>query len=200
MCPPVPRIARGFTLVEVLVAMTIMSLIAIMSWQGVDGIVRSRDISQARLEKLLRLNTVLSQWEQDLLAVQDTGLFPRALDFDGKSLTLTRRAQGGIQLVVWSLQSGEWKRWAGPPVTTAGALQNQWQASRQFIGTEQGQLRVLSNVERWQLYYYVENAWANAQSTSDSPGGVRLVLTIAGAAGLNGQVTRDIALAPRPSK
>jgi general secretion pathway protein J len=197
---PVLRIARGFTLVEVLVAMTIMSLIAIMSWQGVDGIVRSRDISQARLEKLLRLNTVLSQWEQDLLNLQDTnGAVPKVPNFDGASLTLTRRAQGGIQVVVWSLRSGEWKRWAGPPVTTVGALQNQWQASRQFTGAEPGQLRVLSNVSQWQLYYYVENAWANAQSDSDKPpGGVRLVLTIAGSDGLNGQVTRDIALAPHP--
>jgi len=190
--------ARGFTLIEVLVAMTIMSLIALMSWQGVDGIVRSRNISQGRLEKLLRLNTVLAQWEQDLQAVQDTSRVP-ALRFNGASLTLTRRAANGIQLVVWARHGTTWERWAGPPVTTARALQDQWQASQQFLGNEVGQLKVASNVAEWQLYYYVDNAWANAQSsTSSLPSGVRLVLTLAGGDGLNGRVTRDVSLGPKP--
>ena len=42
--------ARGFTLVEVLVALVVMSLLAVMAWQGVDGMVRARDASQRRLE------------------------------------------------------------------------------------------------------------------------------------------------------
>ena len=61
--------ARGFTLVEVLVAMMIMAILAVMAWQGVDGIVRTRTASQARLEQTLRLNTVLGQLEQDVQAV-----------------------------------------------------------------------------------------------------------------------------------
>ena len=39
---------RGFTLVEVLVALVVMATLAVMAWQGVDGIVRTRDASQAR--------------------------------------------------------------------------------------------------------------------------------------------------------
>ena len=62
---------RGFTLVEVLVAMLIMAMLAVMAWQGVDGITRTRDVSQARLEQTLRLNTVMGQFEQDLQALQD---------------------------------------------------------------------------------------------------------------------------------
>ena len=46
----------GFTLVEVLVAMVVMALMAVMAWQGVDGITRSRGVSQARLEYTLRLD------------------------------------------------------------------------------------------------------------------------------------------------
>ena len=57
-----PRMA-GFTLVEVLVAMVVMAIMAGMAWQGVDGIVRARDSSQARLEQTLRLNSVIGQWE-----------------------------------------------------------------------------------------------------------------------------------------
>ena len=64
--------AAGFTLVEVLVAMLVMALMAVMAWQGVDGITRSRSVSQDRLEYTLRLDTVLAQWEQDLAALQDS--------------------------------------------------------------------------------------------------------------------------------
>ena len=40
---------RGFTLVEVLIAMSIMAIVAVMSWQGVDGIVRARDVTQGKV-------------------------------------------------------------------------------------------------------------------------------------------------------
>ena len=66
MRPAPVRSPRGFTLVEVRVALLIMGVIAAMAWQGVDGMVRSRDISAARLEQQLRLQSVIAQWEADL--------------------------------------------------------------------------------------------------------------------------------------
>jgi general secretion pathway protein J len=157
---------KGFTLVEVLVAMSIMAIIAVMAWQGVDGIVRTRTITTAKLEKLLRLNTILTQWEQDLNAIQDTKSSVPALAFNGTSVTLTRRTTGGLQLVVWSLRSGVWQRWAGPASTNLRGLQENWKASQQFSGNEVGQLKTLTDVSEWQLYFFRDNAWTNAQSSA----------------------------------
>ena len=81
----------------------IMSILATMAWQGVDGIVRARDASERQLQQTLRLNTVVAQWEQDLSQLQETDVVP-ALAFDGVSLRLTRRTEAGLQLVVWSLR------------------------------------------------------------------------------------------------
>jgi general secretion pathway protein J len=158
----------GFTLVEVLVAMAIMAIIALMAWQGVDSIVRARSINQARLEKLLRVNTVLAQWEQDLNALEDTERFTKitAFNFNGSAVSLTRRSEQGLQLVVWSLRSNQLYRWASPVVTTQDALQNHFKASQQFLGNEKGQLKTLSNVSEWQIYYFRDNAWSNAQSSA----------------------------------
>ncbi len=210
------RPQAGFTLVEVLVALLVMATVAGMAWQGVDGMVRARDATQRTLGQTLQLGTVLAQWDVDLGAVQDTGVVPSALAFDGGSLRLTRRTDAGVQLVVWSLRPQEggagqrWMRWASPVVTRGSELQDHWLRSHQFQGAEPGQLQVLGGVSQWQLYFYRGNGWANAQSSADVaptanvaqqkqllPTGVRLVLTFAPGSGREGSLTRDIVLGPQ---
>jgi general secretion pathway protein J len=156
----------GFTLVEVLVALMIMALLAVMAWRGVDGILRTREVSQARMAQVLRVNTVLAQWEQDLQSLQDTQVVP-ALTFDGATLRLTRRSDNGMQLVAWALRDGAWWRWAGNVVAGSRELQEQWLASQQLQGKEPGQLRVLDGVTSWQVYFYRGNAWSNPQSSAN---------------------------------
>ena len=204
------RQVRGFTLVEVLVALVIMSLLAMMAWQGVDGMLRARDISQQRLETTLRLNTALAQWQQDLAAIQTSAAVPD-LRFDGAALQLTRRTPDGLQVVVWSLRNGRWLRWAGQSVTTQRALQESWLSSQQLQGAEPSQLMVLDGIEALQVYFFRGNAWSNAQSSADEasggpgaptsavlPNGVRLVLSFAPGSGLSGTLTRDTVLGPQP--
>ena len=212
---------RGFTLVEVLVALFIMAVLAGLAWRGVDGLVRARDRSQALIERTARLNTVLTQWGQDLAAIHESSVVP-PLSFDGRTLRLTRVADGGVQLVAWALNDGAWQRWASPVTTRVAGLQDHWLASQQLLGTEVGQLRVLEGVESYQVYFYRGNAWTNAQSSGDVvaapaapapapasgaapgpvanaapdrevlPGAVRLVLKVDGQS-----LTRDIALGPQ---
>ena len=207
---------RGFTLVEVLVALVVMAIMSLMAWQGVDGIARARETNQVRLEQTMRLQTVVSQWEQDLANLQESAAVP-ALTCDGQSLRLTRRTDGGLQVVAWSLRpdasNSMWQRWAGPAVTTTTALQGSWLATQQFQGNEPGQLRALGGIDQWQVYFYQGNAWANCQSTGNLaatassappgvqarqalPSGVRLVLAFAPGSGMNGSLTRDTLIAP----
>ena len=207
---------RGFTLVEVLVAMVIMAIMAVMAWQGVDGIVRSRDASQARLEQTLRLNAVIAQWDQDIASIQDTAVVPLALSCDGSTVRLTRHTPDGLQVVAWSLRpdtgngGGSWVRWAGPSVTTTGELADSWLRSLQLQGTEPGSLRTLTGLTDWQVYFFQGTAWANCQSTGDPgtsgggapvarqdmPKGVRIILSFAPESGINGELTRDTLVAP----
>lgn len=203
---------RGFTLIEVMVAMVIMAIMAVMAWQGVDGIVRTRNASQQRLETTLRLNTVIAQWDQDLASHQDTaGVVPGEVTCDGASVRITRRTPEGVQLVVWTLRPADnntsnWERWAGPAVTTSGELSDSWLRSQQLQGNEPGSLRTLTGLSGWQVYFYRGNAWANCQSTGEPvvegtrtvttalPDGVRVVLSFAPGSGVNGDLTRDTLL------
>ncbi len=205
--------SAGFTLVEVLVALLAMALLASLAWQGLDSVLRTRDASREAIDRTTRLATVLTQWEQDLLAVHDTGVVP-ALAFDGQTLRLTRRTEGGVSLVAWSVRTGLWQRWASVPMTRAGQLQETWLGHMQMQGSEPGHLTVAQETSEWQIYFHRGNDWSNAQSTGDLvatppappasaaapvarealPNAVRLVITLAGR-----KLTRDIALGPQGS-
>ncbi len=166
MSAPAARLRRGFTLVEVLVALVIMAVVAAMGWQGVAGMTRAREIATAASERTLRLSAVVGQWEADLAAVYDSPQVP-GLSFDGASLRIARRTDDGVQLVVWSLREGRWARWPGPVSRRAGELQQAWLASQQLQGNEPGQLQLLDGVTDWQLYFWRGQGWSNAQSSGD---------------------------------
>lgn len=212
------RRPRGFTLVELLVALFVMALMAALAWQGVDGMARTRDAGQQRMEQTLRLETVITQWEQDFAALHDVG-GELSFSFDGAAVRLTRRSEdgAGVRLVVWQLREGRLLRWAGPVVTRMGELQEQWMRSLQFQGNEPGQLRTLEGIVSLQLYCFRNNAWSNCQSTGDVvpsgaapvagagqappqiglPSGLRLTLGFGGPV-LQGTLTRDVRLPEQP--
>jgi general secretion pathway protein J len=144
------------------------------------------------------------------------------LSCDGQSVRLIRRAEGGLQVVVWALrpdsQGSVWQRWASPAVTTTRNLQESWLRTQQFQGSETGQLRAITGLEDWHVYFFQGNGWANCQSSGDvvalptapaasgppAPGrqttvlarGVRVVLGFAPGSGLAGTLVRDTVIAP----
>lgn len=199
---------RGFTLVEVLVALFVMALMAALAWRGVDGVLKSRDAGRESVDHTMRLTTLMSQWETDLQSLHADAGVP-ALAFDGRTLRMVRRADNGLQLVAWSLDGGRWQRWTSAPATRAGDLQQAWLRSQQLQPDDPGLLRLLDGVTDWQVYFYRGNAWTNAQSTGDFapasgsgasapartveqlPTGVRLVLQLDGQS-----LTRDVLVAP----
>ncbi len=206
---------RGFTLIEVMVSLMILSVMSIMAWQGLDGMVRARDITEGSVQRTLRLQSVMKQWETDMQSLIYQKSVP-SFEFDGAAMRLTRKSQGGVQVVVWALQRGRWLRWAGPPVTTVGPLQDQWEQGKQIRGAAAGSVVALRGVQQWQVYFFRNGNWANAQSTGDRtltlsqaaagesvdtlPLGVRSVMVLGEGSGFNGKVNRDVLLAPQPGQ
>ncbi|MCC7150908.1 MAG: prepilin-type N-terminal cleavage/methylation domain-containing protein [Rubrivivax sp.] len=203
---------RGFTLVEVLVALFVLALMAALAWRGIDAVLSSRDAGRASIDRSMRLATILAQWETDLQALHGDAGVP-ALTFDGRSLRLVRRTDEGLQVVAWTVDGGRWLRWTARAATQAGELQQAWLRSQQLQAEEAGQLPLLEGVSGWQLYFFRGNAWSNAQSSGDLagsagdatgtpgsrgaptrellPSGVRLVLQLDGTS-----LTRDVLVAP----
>lgn len=157
---------RGFTLIEVLVALTVMAVMALLAWRGIDAMLRSREINAEHLQRTEQLRTLVMQWEQDLRELQDSGQID-ALAFDGRNLRLTRRSPGGLQLVVWRLENGRLLRWAAPPAAGRAALLAAQQRSTQLGSSDLDGLPGLGGVQGWEIYFYRNNSWSNAQSSGD---------------------------------
>lgn len=213
----VRRAGRGFTLVEVMVSLLIMSIIAVLGWQGVSGMARAREAGRVTGERHLRLAALIGQWEADLQAIYDSSPL-EPLQWDGQALRLLRRSSAadgpnerGVQVVVWALRDGRWTRWASASTTRQDELLQLLQRSRQLLGDEPGHLLLADGVQDWQLYFWFNNAWTNAQSTGDVavevassaasatstqarsrlPGGVRLQIDLP-----EGRLQRDVELPP----
>ena len=62
---PTPRAQRGFTLVELLVAISILAIVAVLGWRGLDSIVRARASLTAQMETTRGMQLAFAQLQSD---------------------------------------------------------------------------------------------------------------------------------------
>jgi general secretion pathway protein J len=213
------RASRGFTLVELLVALFAMALLAVMSWRGLDGMTQAQERTEARSDEMLTLQVALAQWGADLDALVE---LPQAtaLEWNGRVLRMTRRetATGteGVLVVAWTRRAVDgvptWLRWQSPPLATRGDLEQAWlqaDAWSQNPGDEQRAREVaVIPLENWQIFFFRGDAWTNPLSSAAMaptptlpgvagatiaviPDGVRLILELPPGRAIAGRLTRD---------
>jgi general secretion pathway protein J len=220
MAPKRPLIRQGgFTLIEVLVAITIMGLLAVLSWRGLDGMARAQAQTSQRADEVLTLQAGLAQWKTDLDMLAQTPQVS-SLDWDGRVLRLTRRAatsSEGLLVVAWTRRvegTGQWLRWQSPVLRTIGPWEEAWNRATlwaQNASTEDRAREVpVAPLEDWQLFYFRSDAWTNPLSSDGAPAaaatppsgaqgvsqplvpeGIRLVLTLPPGQAVSGKLTLD---------
>jgi general secretion pathway protein J len=169
----------GFTLIELMVALSVMALLAILSWRGLDGMVRAYAQTEERADEVLALQTGLAQWGADLDAVVQLEQMS-ALEWNGRVLRITRRgtasATDGVHVVGWTRRDGQWLRWQSPALYTRGEVEAAWQQADLWSGNpsaEQRRLEVaVAPLTEWQIFYFRNDSWTNPMS-SDAQGGPR---------------------------
>jgi general secretion pathway protein J len=172
---------RGFTLIELLIAITLMAVMAGLGWRGLDGLIRSRDINQTRVDQTAVLHTVLAQWRSDLDHMTTSpGISDTGLAWDGQTLRITRRAStlmadgsdAGLWVVAWTRRDGRWWRWQSPAIQNKRSLLDAWNRAERWgknaSADDQNFETALAAIDQWQVSYFRGNAWTNPQSSAGS--------------------------------
>jgi len=211
--------ATGFTLIELMVAITVMSLLAVLSWRGLDGMARAQAQTSVRADQVLTLQAGLAQWKIDLDALSHT---PQVtpLDWDGRVLRLTRRTAApgdGLLVVAWTRRAddaGQWLRWQSPVFRTLNGWTDAWSRAGAWAqgasSADQTREVRITPLEDWQIFYFRGNAWTHPMSSAGGqaaatpglpatqivsqaviPDGVRLVLMLPATQAISGRITVD---------
>ncbi len=154
------RARSGFTLVELLVAISVLGVIAVLGWRGLDSIARTRESLNRELEQARGLQIALAQWQTDCANAVDADTLDgrQPLVIDGARMTLARRVQaegqpGALQLVTWRLRGDLLTREESPPSRDLSQLEPWWQVAQ--AGSAQG-VRLQRGVSALTL-----RVWAN---------------------------------------
>ena len=187
-----PRL-RGFTLIEVLVALSLMALLALMSWRGLDAMLRVAQDTRVSSASIGGVQMGLAQWAVDLDRVVETPDV-NALDWDGHVLRMVRSSPVGsaeaLLVVAWTLRlvagAQQWVRWQSAPLSQRHELINAWQQAASWAQTDGdmgddnmaasgGSAVAVTPLSSWQLAYYANGQWVPSDTLVGSGSG-RLAL------------------------
>jgi len=216
MMPPRSRAALGFTLVELLVALFALSILAILSWRGLEAMTQTQSQLRERADQVLALQIGLAQWTADLDALEPLTQVT-ALDWNGQVLRLVRRSADssppgayGVVVAAWTRRAVDgqevWLRWQSSPLTRRADLEQAWAQAETWArdpgdAERAGEVPVVP-LTGWRVLYFRNAGWGEAtpgdpqdaetrKPATPLPEGVRLVLTLPAEGPIQGTLSLD---------
>jgi general secretion pathway protein J len=180
---------RGFTLVELLVAIGILAMVAVLGWRGLDGIVRARVALTADMETTRGMQLAFAQMQSDCehLAGADVMARRATLVWDLDRLTLVRKAYvenepSRLQVVSYRVVGGQLLRRESPGTRDLAQVEQLWQAMLSDAPAENAPAVVLqTGVASMAVQGWLNGAWrddmsqrGNAQDGQDGQSGSSL--------------------------
>ncbi|KVZ39584.1 general secretion pathway protein GspJ [Burkholderia ubonensis] len=121
---------RGFTLIELMIAIAILAVVAVLAWRGLDQIMRGRDKVSSAMEEERIFAQMFDQMRIDARrAATDDEAGQPALGVAGNTLQIVRAfdapgAAPRLQVIRYRIAAGRVVRYASPPLADANRLRD----------------------------------------------------------------------------
>ena len=166
---------RGLTLIELLVAISVLGFVAVLGWRGLDSIVRARIALTAELEQTRGMQITFAQLQNDCAQLADNTVLQNrpALAASAEKLMLIRSVFADnrptmLQVVTYQLKDGILTRRESAPTRDLKTLDIIWLATSQDIDTAQT-VKLQSDVGTLSMRQWVRGSWLSA-SVAPTPG------------------------------
>jgi general secretion pathway protein J len=127
---------KGLTLIELLVAITVLAVIAVLGWRGLDSITRSRLTLTSDLEQTRTMQLSFAQLQNDCAHLADVSVLPNRASIQATNgrITLIRTVSADnqptrLQVIAYRLKDGKLTRNASPATRNLIELDTLWKIS-----------------------------------------------------------------------
>lgn len=188
---------HGFTLVELLVAIGILAMVAVLGWRGLDGIVRARVALTQQMETTRGMQLAFAQMQSDCEHVAGQDIMDKRpyLLADKDRLTLVRLVSNEneptrLQVVAYRVVDGTLTRRESNGTRDLAQLDAIWKAMTSDADTSlQGQaVGLQKGVTGMQVFTWQNNQWRTGPLLTQAdvglalpPTGVQVALSTQGA-------------------
>ena len=138
------RSQQGLTLIELLIAITVLAVVAVLGWRGLDSIVRSRIALTAEMERTRGVQLAFAQMERDCANIvsADASFGRPPLAAEQQRLVLIRKVAMEnqpvrLQIVSYRVKDGVLYRRASRPTRDLAELDAAWLENPQNISREE---------------------------------------------------------------
>jgi general secretion pathway protein J len=170
---------RGLTLIELLVAISVLAFVAVLGWRGLDGIVRARVALTSDLEQTRGMQLAFAQLQNDCAHLatisQIPDRAPLVIDQDRLTLVRTVHADGQptrLEVITYRVRDGVLTRRESAATRNLNELDNLWlTAANDNDATQPVVLQ--SGVASMTMRLWENGAWraANANSSQGTAAG-----------------------------
>jgi general secretion pathway protein J len=186
----------GFTLVELLVAISILAILAVLGWRGLDGIVRARIALTENMEVTRGMQLAFAQMQSDCEHLAGREVIGRRLNlqWDDDRLTLVRKLYNEnepsqLAVVSYRVVGGNLVRRESPGTRDLAQLDALWQAAASDAPSEASPpVTLQTRVAAMQVQAWQNNTWQKEPITPadgvqvEEPAGIQVGLTSQGLA------------------